>query len=86
MHEDYAKKVEVELKQAGIRTKLYLADDTLGKRIREVKMSKLPYFLVIGDKEQDSSTLSIEHRSGDKKELSLPDFLASLQQEIKEKK
>lgn len=86
VHEDYAKKVEAELKEAGIRTEFYDAGDTLGKRIREIKTSKLPYFLVIGDKEQDSGTLTLEHRSGDKKELTLPDLLASLQTEIKDRK
>lgn len=86
VHEDYAKKVETELKEAGIRTEFYDASDTLGKRIREVKTSKLPYFLVIGDKEQDSGTLTLEHRSGDKKELPLGDLISSLQTEIKERK
>lgn len=79
---DYATKVEAELKQAGIRTKLYEADETLGKRIRTVKIEKLPYFLVLGDKEANSHTLTVEHRSGDKQELSLTDFLANLNQEI----
>ena len=86
VHEEYAKKVEADLRQAGIRAEFYDASNTLGKRIREVKMSKLPYFLVIGDKEQDSGTLSIEHRSGTKQELSLPDFISSLQTEIKDRK
>lgn len=86
VHEDYAKKVEAELKEAGIRTEFYDPTDTLGKRIREVKTSKLPYFLVIGDKEQDSGTLTLEHRSGNKQELPLPDLLTSLQTEIKDRK
>lgn len=86
VHEEYAKKVEAELKQAGVRTQFYDASDTLGKRIREVKTSKLPCFLVIGDKEQDSGTLSIEYRTGDKQELPLPDLISKLQQEIKDRK
>lgn len=82
-HEEYAKKVEAELKQAGIRTEFYDGSDTLGKRIREVKTSKLPYFLVIGDKEQDSGNLTIESRAGEKSELSLSNFIVKLEKEIK---
>jgi threonyl-tRNA synthetase len=83
VHEDYAKKVVEGLAQAGMRVKLYDAGETLGKRIREVKTSKLPYFLVIGDKEQESNTLSVEHRSGDKQELSLTDLILKLEAEVK---
>ncbi len=86
VHEEYAKKVETNLRQAGLRVKLYDASETLGKRIREVKTTKLPYFLVIGDKEQDSGNLTVESRVGDKQDLSLTDFTSSLLTEIKGRK
>ncbi len=82
-HEDYAREVEQALIQAGIRTQFYNAEETLGKRIREIKTTKLPYFLVIGDKEKDSGNLTIESRAGEKSELSLSDFIAKLAAEIK---
>jgi threonyl-tRNA synthetase len=85
-HEDYAREVEQELIQAGIRTQFYNAEETLGKRIREIKTTKLPYFLVIGDKEKDSGNLTVESRAGEKSELSLSDFIAKLAAEIKERK
>ena len=85
-HEEYAKKVEATLRQAGLRVKFYDADETLGKRIRNVKTEKLPYYLVIGDKEQDSGNLTIESRAGDKQELSLEDLISKLQSEIKARK
>ncbi len=86
VHEEHAKKVETDLRQAGLRVKLYDASETLGKRIREVKTTKLPYFLVIGDKEQGSGNLTVESRAGNKQELSLTDFISSLQTEIKDRK
>lgn len=82
-HEEYAKKVEDELKQAGIRTEFYNAEETLSKRIREVKTKKLPYYLVIGDKEQNSSDLTVESRNGEKSECSIKDLLSKLETEIK---
>lgn len=82
-HEDYAKKVEHELRQVGIRTEFYNSEETLAKRIREVKKSKLPYFLVIGDKEKDSGNLTVESRTGEKSNLSLADFIKKLEIEIK---
>ena len=50
-HKEYAYKVFEELKNAGIRVSINDADETLGKRIRQAKLSHVPYFLVIGDNE-----------------------------------
>ncbi len=50
-HDEYAKKVLTELKDAGIRAELASSDETLGKRIRESQKAKIPYTLVVGDKE-----------------------------------
>lgn len=83
VHSDYAASVAAELKQAGVRADVLHPTDTLGKRIREVKTRKFPYFLVIGDKEQESNTLSVESRDGSKAELALPELLTKLNTEIK---
>ncbi len=82
-HEGYANEVLQKLKGEGIRAELLAADDTLSKRIREVKTKKYPYFIVVGDKERDSGLLPLESRSGAKTELSLPDLLTKLTTEIK---
>jgi threonyl-tRNA synthetase len=51
----------------------------LGKKIREAKKQKIPYLIVLGDKEKESSTLTIETREGEKIEnISLKDFLAKI--------
>lgn len=82
-HQSYADEVATKLKLENVRVEMLPADDTLGKRIREVKTKKYPYFIVIGDKEKDSATFTLESRSGDKAVLSLPDLLTKLTTEIK---
>ena len=56
-HGDYANEVFTKLKAAGIRT-VFLDDDSLGKRIRKAKTEKIPYQIIIGDKEKESNTLT----------------------------
>lgn len=67
-HKEYAKKVSEELKGAGIRTDFLSATDSLGKRIRNTKKEKTPYWIVIGDKETESKTLTLENRNEEKTE------------------
>jgi len=50
------------LREAGIRAEIDEADETLGRRIRAAKLEKLPYFLVIGEKEVSSKTATLESR------------------------
>jgi threonyl-tRNA synthetase len=80
-HLAYAQEILVALKQAGIRADLE-ADDSLGKRIRNMKMSKVPYFIVIGDQEVEAKTVTAENRTGEKKTLPIEDFLTQLGAEI----
>jgi threonyl-tRNA synthetase len=61
-HESYAQKVFAQLQKAGIRAEYASADDSLGKRIRNVKLQKVPYMLVIGDKEKKSKKATLEAR------------------------
>jgi len=84
-HDEYAKTVYDILKQAGIRAQL-ISDDSLGKRIRNTKMQKIPYQIIIGDKEKGSNTITIEGRHDEKIENSnVVEFLARIQNEIKER-
>jgi threonyl-tRNA synthetase len=84
-HAEYAEKIQKELKENGIRSEIDLDNDTLGKKIRNAKMQKVPYIIVIGDKEMESNTLTIESRT-EKLELPLPEFLEKIRTEIKERK
>lgn len=86
MHEEYAKSVNDALKKAGVRTELWTADG-LGKRIRKAKVEKVPYQIVIGDKERDAETITVEGRNDLKLEqIKLEEFVARITEEIKTRK
>lgn len=62
VHGEYAREIMDKLAKSGIRVDMYDSTDSLGKRIRNVKSLKIPYQLVIGDKEKDSGSLKAEGR------------------------
>lgn len=67
-HNAFAKQVEEKLQNAGIRTEADYADKNMNEKIKAYKLMKDPYILVIGDKEQESGTVSVTIR-GEKKQL-----------------
>jgi threonyl-tRNA synthetase len=86
-HEEYAKEVTRALKDASIRTELDISNESLGKKIRETKQEKIPYLLIVGDKEAESRTVSIDSRDAGKSDaISLSDFISRAQTEIKTRK
>ena len=86
-HFDYATQIVTELQQAGLRAELDHSDESLGKKVRNAKVEKVPYLVVIGEQEVTASTLSVEHRTEGKiGALTLLDFLGRLQTEVAEKK
>lgn len=83
-HMDYAKSVAKTLSESNIRVELEEANETLGYKIRKAQMEKVPYMLIVGDKEEKSHTVSIRSRKdGDKGSMMVPMFSAGLMQEIK---
>ena len=85
VHQAYAEDVAKELKESGIRVELS-ADDSLGKRIRQTKLEKIPAFIVVGDKEVEDKTVTVENnRDGDKATVSLANFLTPMLKRIKER-
>jgi threonyl-tRNA synthetase len=83
----YADRVYQVLSKADIRTELTEPDETLGKRIREGETQKIPYLLIVGEKEQKAGSVAIRKRSkGDLGIQKLSSFTQSLQQEISKKK
>jgi threonyl-tRNA synthetase len=80
-HAAYAQSVADELKASGIRVELS-ADDSLGKRIRAMKMAKVPYFIVVGDQEAADKTVTIEDRAGQKVTEPLEKFKDKLARDI----
>ncbi|MCL4397507.1 threonine--tRNA ligase [Patescibacteria group bacterium] len=86
-HLDYARSVKVALESVGVRAELDDRSEKLGAKIRDAQMQKVPYMLVIGDKEVEEKTVSVRSRDkGDLGSLPLKKFLEDLKIEIKEKK
>jgi len=86
-HNDYAKKVLETLRAGGIQVSVDNSKETLGKKVREAKSSKVPYFIVIGDKEVQANTIAIESRDeGKLGAMSVDLFLKKIQEEITTRK
>lgn len=78
-HNAYAKEVFELLKSANIRAELHDESETLGKKIRNGKMQKIPYLLVIGDKEVEEKSVTIESRGeGNKGAVKLEELIKNL--------
>lgn len=86
-HLDYATKLLNSLKDHGIRAQLDARDEKLGYKIREAQTKKIPYQLVIGDKEVESNQVNYR-RYGEQEQvvLSQADFIEMLRKEIEEKR
>jgi threonyl-tRNA synthetase len=84
---EYVKSVVAELKAADIRVKSDLRNEKIGFKIREHTLRKVPYFLVVGDKEKETGMVAVRTRKGiDLGTMSVADFTILLQEEIKSKK
>ena len=80
---DYAKSVADRLDAAGVRVECDFRNEKIGYKIREAQSRKIPYMLVIGDKEAENGTVSVRTRSGgDKGAMALDTFIESVTQEI----
>jgi threonyl-tRNA synthetase len=83
----YARQVALELKLNRIRSEVDESNEKIGKKIRESEMRKIPYMLVIGEKEQAAQSVAIRrHKEGDKGTKSIEEMLAMFQEEIRLKK
>ncbi len=82
---DYGKKVNEALVAQGIRTEWHEPDESLGKRIRGAELMKIPYVLVVGEKEAGSGTVNVRSRKGDEGEMPLEKFLEKIGKEVKER-
>ena len=83
---DYAEKVNAALEDAGIRTELDRRGEKIGYKIREAQQQKVPYMVIVGQKEAESSTLSIRNRAGEETHDVAEDaFIKQLKEEIRAK-
>jgi threonyl-tRNA synthetase len=86
-HAAYAEKVKERLLQAGLRVELDVRNEKIGYKIREAQMQKIPYMLVIGEKEAADGTLSVRKRGvGDEGSFTVDQFLEKITAEIAEHK
>ena len=84
---DYAEKVRKQFFDEGIRVEVDGRSEKIGYKIREGQMQKIPYLLLVGDKEEKENLVAVRQRSkGDLGTQSAEEFLAALQMEIKEKR
>jgi threonyl-tRNA synthetase len=62
---EYGKELAAKLENAGIRTEVDLRSEKLGYKIREAQLQKIPYMLVIGDRDMENGTVSVRTRTGE---------------------
>ena len=86
---EYAKDIAAKLDAQGFRVETDVRNEKIGKKIREATLEKIPYMLVVGDRDMEAGTVSVRHRAeGDLGAMSLEAFSAMLRQVVdgKEKK
>ena len=82
-HLEYAAKVRDQMRAAGLRCELDTRNEKMGYKIREAQMMKIPYMLVVGDKEIENNTVAVRSRAGGDLGVMEPDaFLAKAKEEI----
>jgi threonyl-tRNA synthetase len=84
-HIEYAKAVEDQLRQAHLRAQTDASSDRMGAKIRDAQLQKVPYMLIVGDREADAGTVAVRLRSGeDLGAMPVEDFIARAETAIEE--
>ncbi len=84
IHLDYAKKVQEQLQEAGLRVELDSRDEKIGYKIREAQIQKIPYMLVVGDNEIAENAVNVRKYGEQKSEtVAFEQFMQQIQQEVK---
>ena len=83
---DYTEQILARLRAEGIRVEVDKRSEKIGYKIREGQLQKIPYLLVLGDKEVEANTIAVRHRKeGDLGAMGMEEFVALLKTEIKDK-
>lgn len=86
-HRDYAVKVTDQLKSEGLRVEMDARNEKIGYKIREAQGMKVPYMLILGDKEVESGEIAVRHRrEGDLGSMSIQGFVTRCKDEVATKK
>jgi threonyl-tRNA synthetase len=83
---EYAKEIFEKINQEDIRVELDDANESLGKRIRDAKMQKIPYMIVLGDKEKEATVVTIEGRREKLENITIESFIEKIKMEIRDRK
>jgi threonyl-tRNA synthetase len=82
----YSKLVVKELNQHGIRAEMEYRNEKIGYKIREAELQKIPYMFIVGQKEEETNTVSVrKHTSGDLGSFALPEIIKTLKAEVEHK-
>ncbi|MDQ3955594.1 MAG: threonine--tRNA ligase [Actinomycetota bacterium] len=85
-HVDYARKVAARLRQSDVRVEVDESDNTMGAKIRNHQLQKVPYMLVVGDAEAEAETVAVRRRSGEEtRGVGVTDFADRLATEIEQR-
>ena len=77
-HADFAHRVERQLQDAGLRVEVDLRSERMNAKVRDAQLQKVPYMLVIGDKEQESDSVALRLRTNENVgALPLAEFIAT---------
>ena len=82
-HVEYADAVAVRMRDAGLRVEVDARQEKMGYKIREAQLRKIPYMLVIGDREAANEAVAVRHRAdGDLGARSVDDFIATAREDV----
>ncbi len=84
-HNDFCKKLELELRKKDIRAYLDSRSERMNLKIRQAQLEKVPYMIVVGDKEMESGEVSVRLRTGEQINQSLESFIAGITKVIETK-
>ena len=82
---DYANGLYAKMKEAGIRVTVDDRSEKIGYKIREAQMEKVPYMLVLGDKEMEAGQVAVRRRDGEQSVVSADEFIATVLKDIADK-
>lgn len=83
---EYAESVGARFSESNVRFEIDASDESLGKRIREAEKQKVPYILVVGEKEEKDKLVAVRPREGQQEVMKLEEFIEKISKEIAEKK
>ncbi len=84
-YNSYGEKILAALKEKNIRAEIDDSNETLGKKIRVAELQKIPYILIVGEKEEKADNVAVRSRKGDEGATKLEDFTSRIKKEIEEK-